>query len=42
VSINNLEGMQDELVEYMKQDIYLLGGVMRKAQEIYWKEYKII
>lgn len=25
----------------MKQDILLLGGVMKKAQEIYWKLYTI-
>jgi len=28
-------------IEYMKKDIYLLGGIMLKAQEIYWKEYQI-
>lgn len=33
--------MRDELVEYMKQDIYLLGGVMKKTQEIYWNLYKV-
>lgn len=25
----------------MKQDIYLLGGIMQRAQEIYWSSYKI-
>jgi len=25
----------------MKQDIRLLGGVMQKAQEIYWNVYKV-
>lgn len=33
--------MKDELVDYMKQDIYLLGGVMQKAQDIYMKLYNV-
>jgi len=27
--------MKEELIDYIKQDIRLLGGVMQKAQEIY-------
>jgi len=30
-----------ELLEYMKQDIYLLGGIMQRAQDIYWGLYEI-
>ncbi|OIT22082.1 PREDICTED: uncharacterized protein LOC109218069 [Nicotiana attenuata] len=30
-----------QLLAYLKQDIRLLGGVMLKAQEIYWNLYKI-
>lgn len=41
VTTEKLVSMIDELVEYMKQDIYLLGGVMKKAQEIYWNLYKV-
>lgn len=33
--------MKKDLLDYMKQDILLLGGVMKKAQEIYWKLYTI-
>ena len=29
------------LLDYMRQDIRLLGGVMRKVQEIYWTQYKV-
>ena len=38
---SNLESMKNSLIDYMKQDILLLGGVMQKAQEIYWKLYKV-
>lgn len=41
VTLSNLVSMKKSLLDYMKQDILLLGGVMLKAQEIYWKEYKI-
>jgi len=29
------------LLDYMKQDILLLGGVMQKAQDIYWKLFQV-
>ncbi|XP_016182637.1 uncharacterized protein LOC107624706 [Arachis ipaensis] len=38
---SNLKEMKSQLLDYMKQDIRLLGGVMRRAQEIYWSQYKI-
>jgi len=41
VSVSNLGCMKEELIDYMKQDIRLLGGVMQKAQEIYWELYKV-
>lgn len=42
VRVENLKERRNELVEeYMKQDIYLLGGVMLKAQDIYWNVYNI-
>lgn len=41
VRLSNLMNLRYELLEYMKQDIRLLGGVMLKAQEIYFEEYKI-
>ncbi|KAJ8425848.1 hypothetical protein Cgig2_000480 [Carnegiea gigantea] len=37
VSLSNLVSNKKTLLDYMKQDILLLGGVMRKAQDIYWK-----
>lgn len=41
VRLSNLASMKESLLDYMKQDILLLGGVMQKAQEIYWKLYKV-
>ena len=41
VRLSNLASMKKNLLDYMKQDILLLGGVMQKAQEIYWKVYKV-
>lgn len=41
VTLSNLASMKKSLLDYMKQDILLLGGVMQKAQEIYWKLYKV-
>lgn len=41
VTLSNLVSMKKSLLDYMKQDILLLGGVMQKAQEIYWKVYKV-
>jgi hypothetical protein len=41
VRLSNLASMKNSLIDYMKQDILLLGGVMQKAQEIYWKLYKV-
>ncbi|KAI3817381.1 hypothetical protein L1987_11171 [Smallanthus sonchifolius] len=34
VSLSNLASDKEILLEYMKQDILLLGGIMHKAQEI--------
>ncbi|MED6199722.1 hypothetical protein PIB30_078585 [Stylosanthes scabra] len=33
---SNLKEKKSQLLGYMEQDIRLLGGVMRRAQEIYW------
>jgi len=41
VSLENLLIKKKEYIEYMKNDIYLLGEVVQKAQELYWKNYKI-
>nr|YP_010127582.1 DNA-polymerase-like [Bougainvillea spectabilis]QPP04906.1 DNA-polymerase-like [Bougainvillea spectabilis] len=41
VKPGNLARLKKALLEYMKQDILILGGVMQKAQEIYWNLYKI-
>lgn len=41
VQVSNLISLQHQLLDYMKQDILLLGGVMQKAQEIYWTQYKV-
>ena len=41
VRVSNMKNLSSQLLDYMKQDILLLGGVMQKAQEIYWKLYKV-
>ncbi|GKV53287.1 hypothetical protein SLEP1_g59819 [Rubroshorea leprosula] len=41
VQESNLIPLRKELLDYMKQDILLLGGVMQKAQDIYWTQYKV-
>ncbi|KVH88385.1 hypothetical protein Ccrd_023953 [Cynara cardunculus var. scolymus] len=40
-SESNLLINKEEYLDYMKQDILLLGGVMQKAQEIYWNLYNM-
>lgn len=41
VSIEKFKSQKDILIEYMKQDIYLLGGVMKEVQDIYYKLYSV-
>lgn len=41
INPENLVRKKTMLIEYMKQDILLLGGVMQKAQSIYWDLYGI-
>nr|WMB96963.1 hypothetical protein [Solanum melongena]WMB97175.1 hypothetical protein [Solanum aethiopicum] len=41
VNESNLIHQRDELLEYMKQDILLLGGVMHTAQDIYYSQFQI-
>ncbi|GJV14298.1 DNA polymerase-like protein [Tanacetum coccineum] len=41
VNEKSLEKDKEVLIEYIKTDILLLGGVMQKAQNIYWKLYQL-
>lgn len=41
LDVNNIAANKDQLLESMKTDILLLGGVMLKAQDIYWNLYKL-
>ena len=41
LNLSNITSMKKTLIDYLKQDILLLGGVMQKAQEIYWKLFKV-
>ena len=41
IQVSNLVSMKESLLDYMKQDILLLGGVMQKAQEMNWKLFHI-
>jgi len=41
INLSNLVSKKKELIDYMKQDILLLGGIMKKAQSIYFELYKV-
>ncbi|PRQ23031.1 putative ATP synthase, F0 complex, subunit A [Rosa chinensis] len=41
IRVSNLLHNRDKILDYMKQDIVLLGGVMLKAQDIYWRAFKV-
>ncbi|CAO2812581.1 unnamed protein product [Amaranthus hypochondriacus] len=41
VTLSNLESEKVNLIEYMKQDILLLGGIMQKAQDIYYQLFQM-
>jgi hypothetical protein len=41
VGLHNLLERKVELLEYMKKDILLLGGIMLTAQHIYWDQFHI-
>ena len=39
--VHHLKDKRSLLLEYMKQDIRILGGVMVKGQEIYWSQFNV-
>lgn len=39
--VDNLQVHKEEIMKYLRQDILLLGGVMKKVQEINWSHYSI-
>ncbi|WOL17415.1 DNA polymerase-like [Canna indica] len=41
ITLENLPEMKTRLIDYMKQDILLLGGIMKNAQENYWMQFQI-
>ncbi|XP_073313494.1 DNA polymerase-like [Primulina huaijiensis] len=41
LKVSNLQVSREELINYLRQDILLLGGVMLKAQEVNWSKYHI-
>lgn len=41
VQVENLIDMREQLLEYMSQDIRLLGGVMKKAQSIVFEKFGV-
>lgn len=41
VNIHKLGSHRDEYLDYLDQDIVLLGRIVQKAQDIYWQRYKI-
>lgn len=40
VRLERLSNMKEILLDYMKQDILLLGGIMQSFQDIYYKAYQ--
>nr|GEZ71687.1 DNA polymerase-like [Tanacetum cinerariifolium] len=38
---DNLKQNKEEIVEYLRQDVLLLGGIMQRAQEIFYEEFEI-
>ncbi|KAL6491854.1 hypothetical protein OROGR_034004 [Orobanche gracilis] len=41
VTLENLGELKRDLLDYMRQDIMLLGGVMQKAQRLYLEHYNV-
>lgn len=41
VTLENLGELKRNLLDYMRQDIMLLGGVMQKAQRLYLEHYNV-
>lgn len=41
VNKDNLSMIREDALNYMKQDIRLLGGIMLRAQDLYWRQYKV-
>lgn len=41
INESNIKEKKGEVINYMEQDIYLLGGVMHNAQENFWEAYEI-
>ncbi|KAL3646618.1 hypothetical protein CASFOL_009585 [Castilleja foliolosa] len=41
VTLENLGELKRDLLDYMRQDILLLGGVMQKAQRLYLEHYNV-
>ena len=37
----NISEKKEELIKYLDQDILILAGVLRKAQEKYWNRFKV-
>lgn len=40
-TVEDISRLEEELLEYLKQDVLLLGGVMKKAQEIILNLYNV-
>nr|CAD1835891.1 unnamed protein product [Ananas comosus var. bracteatus]CAD1835918.1 unnamed protein product [Ananas comosus var. bracteatus]CAD1835965.1 unnamed protein product [Ananas comosus var. bracteatus] len=41
LDVSDLRAKSEDLINYLRQDILILGGVMLKAQEINWSKYQI-
>jgi len=41
ITVDTLLPLRKELLTYMEQDIRLLGGIMKKAQDIYYNQFKV-
>lgn len=39
--VEDLRNKRGEILDYLRRDILLLGGVLRKTQDIFWTQYQI-
>lgn len=41
IQLSNLEAKKEDIIKYLKQDVLLLGGIMQKAQSIFFDLFQI-
>lgn len=41
ICVDSLNDYSKDIIKYLRQDILVLGGVMKRAQQIYWERYGV-